>query len=83
MSHFRKRFVKQITHTNEILFFPNLLFLFSKIFLCKITKFLIFILPFRQLKGLSESRKKIGGFHLKKTIDDVITRKQMTAWNFI
>jgi hypothetical protein len=26
----------------------------------------IFILAFRQLKGLSELRKKIGGFHLKK-----------------
>jgi hypothetical protein len=38
---------------------------------------------FRQLKGLSESRKKIGDFHLKKTIDDVIIRKQITAWNFI
>jgi hypothetical protein len=25
-----------------------------------------FILSFRQLKGLSESRKKIGGFDLKK-----------------
>jgi hypothetical protein len=25
-----------------------------------------FTLSFRQLKGLSESRKKIGGFHLKK-----------------
>jgi hypothetical protein len=40
------------------------------------------MLSFRQLKGLSELRKKIGGFYLKKTIDDVITRKQMTAWNF-
>jgi hypothetical protein len=29
-------------------------------------KMKIFILSFRQLKGLSESRKKIGGFHLKK-----------------
>jgi hypothetical protein len=26
----------------------------------------IFILAFRQLKGLSESRKKIGDFYLKK-----------------
>jgi hypothetical protein len=41
------------------------------------------MLEFRQLKGLSESRKKIGGFSFKKTIDDVITRKQITAWNFI
>jgi hypothetical protein len=35
----------------------------------------IFILSFRQLKGLSESRKKIGGFHLKKTIDDKLENK--------
>jgi hypothetical protein len=43
----------------------------------------MFILSFRQLKGLSESRKKIGGFHIKKNIGDVITGKQMTSWNFI
>jgi hypothetical protein len=31
----------------------------------------------------SESRKKNRGFPFKKSIDDVITRKQMTAWNFL
>jgi hypothetical protein len=34
-------------------------------------------------QGKTKSRKKIGGFHLKKNINDVITRKQMTVWNFI
>jgi hypothetical protein len=46
----------------------------------------MFILSLRQLKGLSKSRKKIGGFYsilFKKTIDDIITRKQMTAWHFV
>jgi hypothetical protein len=45
-------------------------------------KMKIFILSFRQLKGLSESRKKNRGFPFKKNIDDVITRKQMTAGIF-
>jgi hypothetical protein len=43
----------------------------------------IFTLAFRQLKGLSKSRKKNRGFPFKKSIDDVITRKQLTAWNFL
>jgi hypothetical protein len=38
---------------------------------------------FKSLQGISESRKKNRGFRFKKTIDDVITRKQMTAWNFL
>jgi hypothetical protein len=28
-------------------------------------------------------KKKNRGFPFKKTIDDMITRKQMTAWNFL
>jgi hypothetical protein len=60
----------------KIYFFQ--LYFFSQKFTNK-----LFILSFRQLKGLSESRKKIKGFPFKKSIDDVITRKQMTASKFL
>jgi hypothetical protein len=35
------------------------------------------------LEGLSESRKKSGGFPFGGTVDDVMARKQMTVSNFI
>jgi hypothetical protein len=57
----------------KFIFSNFIFFFFLKNFLMLDNK--IFILSFRQLKKLSESRKKIGGFHLKKIVDDLITRK--------
>jgi hypothetical protein len=43
----------------------------------------MFILSFIQLGGLSESRKKGRGVPFGGTVDDVMTRGQMTAWNLL
>jgi hypothetical protein len=68
--------------SNKLLFSNFIIFFFQKFPYVRQHNFYLSSKPLK-IKRAIRIKKKNRGFPFKKTMDDVITRKQMTAWNFL